>query len=190
MRRTIGPRKDQTLLAEAFARVAKQFSDWKLVFIGRANDEAMMRRIREIITRQKLDGQIQFLGWRSDDELRDWMQRAAIFAMPSVYEGLGLSLQEGPILRLRLRGHALRRRCRFDRGRRQWIFVPVGQPAPLAVALERLMRDEKLRGHFSRRSPQSVLEKEMTAEHMVRKYETLYAGIIAQKRILFVYSRD
>ena len=60
-------------------------------------------------------------------------------------------------------------------------LTPVGQPAPLADALEKLMGDEKLRGRFSRRAPQSVLEKNMTSEKMVETYEQLYAKILKEQ---------
>jgi len=171
---TIGPRKGQTLLAEAFARIAKQFPDWKLVFIGRADDDAMIRRIREIIARQKLEVQIQFLGSRGDDELRDWMRQSAIFAMPSVYEGLGLSLQEAQFYGCACVATRCGGTADLIEDGENGFLVPVGQPAPLAAALGKLMTDEKLRERFSRRAPQSVLEKNMTAGKMVENYERLY----------------
>jgi glycosyltransferase involved in cell wall biosynthesis len=175
---TIGPRKGQPLLAEAFARVAKKFPGWQLVFIGRGDDNDSLRQIHEIIAREKLENQVQLLGPRSDDELRDWLRQSAIFAMPSVYEGLGLSLQEAQFY-----GCAcVATRCGGttdliedgDNG----FLVPVGEPVPLADVLEKLMGDEKLRGRFSRRAPQSVLEKNMTAGKMAETYEKLYMEIL------------
>jgi glycosyltransferase involved in cell wall biosynthesis len=178
---TVGPRKAQPLLAEAFALVAKKFPGWRLVFIGRTDDDGTMRRIREIGVREKLEDQIQFLGARSDDELRDWLQRAAIFAMPSTYEGLGLSLQEAQFYGCACVATRCGGTADLIQDGDNGFLVPVGQPAPLAAALEKLMGDEKLRGRFIRRSPQSVLEKGMTAEKMVESYERLYAGILKRK---------
>jgi glycosyltransferase involved in cell wall biosynthesis len=57
-------------------------------------------------------------------------------------------------------------------------LVPVGQPAPLAAALEKLMSDEQLRKTFSSHAPQSVLGKNMTADKMVAAYEKLYAELL------------
>ncbi|HTA94945.1 MAG TPA: glycosyltransferase family 4 protein, partial [Verrucomicrobiae bacterium] len=174
---TIGPRKGQPLLAEAFARIAKKFPDWRLVFIGRGDDNDSLRQIHQTIAREKVADQIQLLGARSDEELRDWLRQSAIFAMPSVYEGLGLSLQEAQFY-----GCAcVATRCGGttdliadgDNG----FLTPVGQNAPLADALEKLMGDEKLRERFSRRAPQSVLEKNMSAEKMVENYLHLYESI-------------
>jgi glycosyltransferase involved in cell wall biosynthesis len=177
---TIGSRKGQPVLADAFARIAKKFPDWRLVFIGRNGDDDVLKQIHQIIARGKLEGQIQLLGARSDDELRDWLQRAAIFAMPSTYEGLGLSLQEAQFYGCACVGT----RCGGvedliqdgDNG----LLVDVNNPAQLAGALEKLTGDEKLREKFSRRAPQSVLEKNMTAGKMVEAYEKLYAEILNQ----------
>jgi glycosyltransferase involved in cell wall biosynthesis len=175
---TVGARKGQTFLVEAFARVAKKFPDWQLVFLGREGDAAMMSRVRALITEHQIAHQVQLLGACSDAELRDWLGRAAIFCIPSLYEGLGLSLQEA-----QFHGCAcIGTRCGGvedliqdgDNG----LLVPAGQVAPLADALEKLMADPALREQFSRRAPQSVLEKNMTAAKMVAAYEKLYAEIL------------
>jgi glycosyltransferase involved in cell wall biosynthesis len=175
---TIGPRKGQPLLAEAFSRVAKKFPDWQLVFIGRGDDNDSLRRMHEIIAREKLESQVQMLGSRSDDELRDWLRQSAIFAMPSVYEGLGLSLQEAQFYGCACVATRCGGTADLIEDGDNGFLVPVGEPVPLADALEKLMGDEKLRGRFSRRAPQSVLEKNMTAGKMAETYEKLYMEIL------------
>jgi len=175
---TIGTRKGQPLLVEAFGRIAKKFPAWRLVFIGRNGSDEMMRQMRELTARHQLADQVQFLGPCSDDDLRERLQRTAIFAMPSVYEGLGLSLQEaqfyGCACVATRSGGVSDLIADGDNG----LLVPAGEPAPLADALARLMGDETLRDRFSRRAPESVLEKGMTAPQMVQKYEQLYAELL------------
>jgi glycosyltransferase involved in cell wall biosynthesis len=174
---TIGPRKGQTVLMEAFARIAKNFPQWRLVFLGRAGDKAMVQRINEIVAEGQLENQVELLGSRSDQELRDWLKRAAIFAIPSTYEGLGLSLQEAQFYGCASVGT----RCGGvedliqdgDNG----LLVDVNNPQQLASALQKLMTDSALRERFSLRAPASILEKNMTAEKMVEAYERLYEAI-------------
>jgi len=176
---TIGTRKGQTVLMEAFARIAKNFPQWRLVLLGRPGDAAMVQQIKETITKGKLENQTELLGSRSDEELRDWLRRAAIFAIPSTYEGLGLSLQEAQFYGCASVGT----RCGGvedliqdgDNG----LLVDVNNPGQLAQALEKLMSDRALRERFSRRGPESVMEKRMTAEFMVEAYERLYAEMAA-----------
>jgi glycosyltransferase involved in cell wall biosynthesis len=174
---TIGTRKGQTVLTDAFALIAKKFPEWRLIFIGRESDQAMVQQMQQTIARGDLEKEIELLGARSDEELRNWMQRAAIFAMPSTYEGLGLSLQEAQFYGCASVGT----RCGGvedliqdgDNG----LLVDVNNTTQLASALEKLMADSALRERFSRRGPQSVMEKEMSAEKMVAAYERLYATL-------------
>jgi glycosyltransferase involved in cell wall biosynthesis len=175
---TIGPRKAQPLLAEAFARIAKKFPEWQLVFIGRIGDDALLKQIHQTIAQGGLENQVRLLGACSDDELRDWLRRAAIFAMPSTYEGLGLSLQEAQFYGCACVATRSGGVSDLIEDGEDGLLVPVGQPAPLADALEKLMADEKLCEKFSCRAPQSVLEKNMTANKMVQRYEQLYAEIL------------
>jgi glycosyltransferase involved in cell wall biosynthesis len=174
---TIGPRKGQTILAEAFCRIAPQFPDWQLHIIGREGDADMGRRIRELIARHRLEQRILIHGPCSDEELWEHFRRSAMFVIPSLYEGLGLSLQEAQFCGCACVGT----RCGGvedliqdgDNG----LLVAAGQVTPLAAALEKLMSDAALRERFSRRAPQSVLEKDMTAARMVAAYERLYGEI-------------
>jgi glycosyltransferase involved in cell wall biosynthesis len=175
---TIGSRKGQPLLTEAFARVAKKNPDWRLVFIGRGDDNDSLRQIHQIIAREQLENQVRLLGARRDDELRDWLRQSAIFAMPSVYEGLGLSLQEAQFYGCACVATRCGGTADLIQDGENGFLVPVGQPAPLADALERLMGDEKLRERFGQRAARSVLEKGMTADKMVANYEKLYAEIL------------
>jgi glycosyltransferase involved in cell wall biosynthesis len=175
---TIGTRKGQPLLVEAFGRIAKKFPGWQLVFIGRNGSDDMMRQMHEAVARHQLADQVQFLGPCSDDDLRKQLQRTAIFAMPSTYEGLGLSLQEAQFYGCACVATRSGGVSDLIEDGENGLLVPVGQPQPLADALARLMGDEQLRQRFSHRAPESVLEKSMTAPQMVQKYEQLYATIL------------
>jgi hypothetical protein len=57
-------------------------------------------------------------------------------------------------------------------------MVERGNVEQLAGALARLMGDDALRHRLAARAPQSILDKEMTAEKMVEKYQALYATIV------------
>ena len=172
---TIGPRKGQQYLVEAFRRIAPKFPDWRLVLVGRMGDEIIATQIRDIIAQEGLQKKIILAGACSDNELRQQMREAAIFAMPSVWEGLGLSLQEAQFYGCACVATRCGGTTDLIQDGDNGFLVPVGQITPLANALEKLMSGEKLRERFSRRAPQSVLEKEMAADKMVAAYERLYA---------------
>jgi glycosyltransferase involved in cell wall biosynthesis len=178
---TIGPRKGQTFLAEAFCRIAHRFPDWQLHLIGREGDADMARQIRELIGRHQLEGQIKMHGPCTDQELRDWLKSSAIFAMPSLYEGLGLSLQEAQFYGCACVGTRCGGVTDLIQNDDNGLLVDAGQVEPLAKALERLISDTTLRERLSRRAPQSVLEKGMTAGKMVEAYERLYGELLNRR---------
>jgi len=185
---SIGPRKGQTYLAEAFARIAPRHPAWKLVLIGRGGDPAMVARIESLRREHGLAERILLLGNQTDAEAQHWFRTAAIFAMPSVAEGLGLSLQEALFhgcACVASRAGGIQDLIQHDDN---GLLVAPANVGELAGALERLLTDELLRRRLAARGPKSVLEKEMTAPKMVAKYELLYAecarGQLARCRVM------
>jgi len=179
---TIGSRKTQPVLVDAFGRIAKKFPGWQVVLIGRGGDPAMMADIEHLVARHQVGSQFRYLGECPDAEVEEWLKTAAVFALPSRYEGLGLSLQEA-----QFHGCAcVATRCGGPEDLIQdgetGLLVPVDDAAAMAAALEKLMADEAMRGRFGARGPRSVLEKNMTAGKMVQAYETLYTEMVNRSR--------
>ena len=106
-------------------------------------------------------------------ELLDRPQNSASFAMPSLFEGLGLSMQEAPFKGCSCGGA----RCGGVED-----LIQDGDNGPLAaagkVALEQLIGDARLRERFSRRTPRIRAGKKMTVAAMATAYEQLYAEIL------------
>ena len=80
------------MLAEAFAKIAREFSGGKLLLIGHCAEEACWKKIEDIAARKNHSDRIQLLGSR--DDALDFLKRAAICAQPPLVEGHPLSLQE------------------------------------------------------------------------------------------------
>ena len=178
---TIGPRKGQTFLTEAFCRIAARHPDWNLVLIGRGGDSKMMHRIDSLRNEHGLAERIVVLGKQSDADVYNWLRSAAIFVMPSLAEGLGLSLQEALFhgcACVASRAGGIQDLIQHDDN--GWLVDPANVEQ-LAWAMDRLISNDALRRRFAERGPKSVLEKEMTAERMVQKYEALYAQCLLGK---------
>lgn len=171
---SLGFRKGQHHLVEAFSQVASKHPDWKLVLIGRTVDQPMLAQIEAIISWNNLQERVQLLPEACYPELGLWFKRAAVFAMPSLFEGFGLSLQEALAFGCACVG------CRVggipeqiqDGG--NGLLVEAGNTAQLGEALGRLMGDASLRATFMERGPKSILEKGMTVPKMIATYEALY----------------
>lgn len=175
---TLGPRKGQPYLARAFAQIAGAFPDWKLVFIGRPGDSGMAAELHALMARPELQGRIQWVTRCTDGELQAWFQSVEIYAMPSLDEGLGLTLQE-----------ALYHGCACIASRiggipdliqhdDNGLLVERANVPALAAGLSRLLGEAALRERLRLRGRASVLEKNMLAERMVARYEQLYAAVM------------
>ncbi len=175
---TLGPRKGQPYLARAFAQIAAEFPEWKLIFIGRPGDAQTTAELEELLRGPALREQAEWRSACSDAELREWLAGAEIFAMPSMHEGLGLSLQEAlysgcACLATRIGGipDLIQE---GDNG----MLVERANVDEISTALKQLMSDDALRSRFRFRARASVLEKGMTAPRMVARHEELYRELL------------
>ncbi len=100
--------------------------------------------------------------------------------MPSLREGLGLALQEALANGCACVGSRIGGIPDLIQDGDNGLLVEPGNVEQLAAGLERLIGDDALRSRFRARAPKSILEKEMTAEKMVAKYENLYRKILGQ----------
>jgi glycosyltransferase involved in cell wall biosynthesis len=175
---TIGLRKGQTFLVEAFRRLADDFPEWNLLFIGRPGDAETVEAVQRAAEFPQVGGRITWISSCSDDELRHWMQSVEIFAMPSMHEGLGLSLQEALYCGCACIASRIGGIPDLIQDGDNGILVERANVEALATGLARLMRDEPMRTHFRSRGPASVVEKQMTAERMVINYLNLYREIL------------
>ena len=174
---TVGHRKGQWLLTRAFADVHEQIPEWRLTIVGRfATEELKIKTlapIRDPSTMRKVD----IIDNATDQEVEDFYKTSEIFVIPSLEEGLGLTLQE-----------ALFHGCACISTRAggtedlvedgdNGIMVNRGSAKELGDAMVRLARDSALREKFTTRGPSSIAEKEMTVELMVKKYAEIYRNI-------------
>jgi glycosyltransferase involved in cell wall biosynthesis len=83
------PRKGIHHLINAFARIAKDFLQARLIIVGHEEDKAYAAELRELVKRLDLDGRVQFLGAMPQAELAARMRAACVCVLPSVSEGLG-----------------------------------------------------------------------------------------------------
>ncbi len=171
---TFGYRKGQQFLAQAFLQIAARYPDWELVFAGRIGDQYIWDEVEQLAAAAGLTSRIRRIEGLSNAAIADLMRSSEIFVMPSLFEGLGLSLQE-----------ALFHGCACISSRSggptdlidsedNGLLVPKADAGALAQALERLMSDPDLRSRFRRRGSASILEKGMTVEAMVEQYRRLY----------------
>jgi glycosyltransferase involved in cell wall biosynthesis len=180
---TIGGRKAQPDLAGAFARIAGRHPEWQLRFIGRPEDPADVDRIRSGASKAGISDRVHLLGRLSDEETLHQMQRASIIAMPSLQEGLGLSLQEALFHGCVGVGSRVGGIPELIEHEVNGLLVPPGDVAALSAALDRLMSDPALLDRFRAQSRASILRKGMTSAAMVQNYLDLYQKFLPAPRL-------
>lgn len=84
-------RKNVPLLVRAFAAVVQRIPDAELWLVGSYSPEGPVARSVETLG---MRDHVKFLGFQPDDALPDLYRRAAVFALPSDQEGLGIVVLE------------------------------------------------------------------------------------------------
>ena len=175
---TVGPRKGQPFLVEAFASLAARFPDWKLVIAGRLNSGAdEVRKMESIISRENLHARIVLAGPVTPEEANRLILTCGIFAMPSLAEGLGLSLQEAlfsgcPAVASRVGGI----QDMVVDGKTGWL-AEAGNPTDLARALAEAMESESVRKARGAAARERIIALGMNRHEMVSEHLRLYAEI-------------
>jgi glycosyltransferase involved in cell wall biosynthesis len=106
-----------------------------------------------------------------------WMEQAAVFVAPSLYEPFGLAVLEAAH-----RGAALVL-ADIPTFRELWqdaaLFVPARDPRPYAEAIDRLMRDKVLRSRLARQARLRALDftPERQIDGMLRVYSRALGGL-------------
>jgi glycosyltransferase involved in cell wall biosynthesis len=86
------PQKNQRFLVEVFEEVAKSRKEAVLVLVGSGRDEA---EVKELVESKGLSEKVVFLGQR--DDVAALYQAFDAFALPSLYEGLGMVAIEAQV---------------------------------------------------------------------------------------------
>ena len=167
-------RKGIDVLLDALARLADDGLRPALWIAGEGPARpALEKQSREL----GLDHQVRFLGERSD--VADLLAACDVFVLPSRQEGLGVAALEAmaagrPIVATRVGGLA---EAVVDGG--TGLLVPPDDPAALADALARLLRDPALRARLAAAGPVRIAEGFRT-DDLVDAYEDLYFEVLAE----------
>lgn len=91
----LAPQKNQRLMIDAFAKVANEYPEYKMIIYG----EGPLREELESLTKTLgLENRVSFPGFVSD--IIEIMQHASLFVMTSDHEGMPNALQEAMAMKL------------------------------------------------------------------------------------------
>lgn len=140
----ISHQKNQLLLLKAFVRIKDQFPHLSVRIYGEDSDEGVRKMLEQYIEQQDITGKVIFMG--QSDHLEKEIRDAALFVLPSDYEGMPNALMEAMALGLPV----IATDCPCG-GARMLIedgvsgrLVPVGDEEQMAKAMEEMLSDQEL----------------------------------------------
>ena len=138
------PQKNHKLLIEAFSKIHKKHQDYNLYIFG---DGPLKQPLTELIHDLNLEGRC-FLKGRTEGIVEE-MNRAELFCLSSDFEGMSNALIEAvciglPIVTTNVSGTEI-----FLENEKNALIVNIGDTQAFAMAMDRLLSDEKLKKNMS-----------------------------------------
>ena len=166
----IATEKRQHLIVEAFSKLVKQYSDWKIELWGPfAEKSAYVKQLRQLICNLNLQTHVSLCG--TTNNVSEKLKGASIFLFPSAFEGFSLALTEAMSIGLPAIG------CRSCPSVNSLIKDGVNgvlcedSADDIALKLEELMKDFELRKRFGHKAKLDM--KEYSAEKVWQQWEKL-----------------
>ena len=163
-------------LVEAFARLAASNEPAHLLLVGSGEGQALSVEadLRERVERQGLGARVSFVG--RVDRVEDYLRASDIFAFPSIFEALGISLVEASACGLPAVGSRTGGIVDVIEDGESGILVEPGDVEALRAALERLKADDGLRKRMGQRAARIAARRFDFAATVVR-YRSLFAEV-------------
>jgi glycosyltransferase involved in cell wall biosynthesis len=163
-------------LLSAFAPIAAGREDVSLVLVGAGEQQSLSveSELRARAAEPPLAGRVLFAG-RVDD-VSDWLRASDLFVLPSVFEGLGISLVEALACGLPAIGSRTGGIVDVIDDERSGFLVPPGDAGALESALRRLLDDPARRVEMGRAGRAHVLAR-FDERDAVAKYRALFASL-------------
>lgn len=161
--------KNQLLLLKAFQRTLKKYPDYQLKLYGGETPDGTRERLLEYVRENHMEQQVCFMGVR--DDLEKELPKAAVFVMPSDYEGMPNALMEAMAMGLPV----IATDCPCGGPRmliqngENGLLVPVGDELKMAEAILNLIEDRQLAAYLGENARNIC--KEADIETVYRKWK-------------------
>jgi glycosyltransferase involved in cell wall biosynthesis len=168
-------------LVDAFARVAVREPRAHLLLVGSGAGQALSNEdeLRDRVSRLEPAGRVTFTG--RVEAVEDWLGASDVFAFPSEFEALGLSLIEAAACGLPCVGTRTGGIVDVIVDGRTGILVPPADVDALARALGSLLADPARRASLGAEGRAFVLER-FDVERSVDRYRALFHELAAGRR--------
>jgi glycosyltransferase involved in cell wall biosynthesis len=166
----LSPEKDVANLVRATSLIAEKEPGVRVLVAG---DGPCMADLRRESSDRRLAGVLEFLGVVRD--IPPLLARAGVFVLPSLSEGVSLTLLEAMACGLPVVATAVGGSPEAVEDGVTGLLVPPADPAALAAAILRVWRDPELARRLGAAGRRRA-ERHFDVVRMVRAYEGLYRG--------------
>lgn len=170
--------KGHAFLIEAMPEVVKEFSAARLLIVGDGKSKDALLALRRLAEKLKVAENITFLPRVLDTSLM--LSILDIFVMPSLQEGLGLSVMEAMAMSVPVIASAVGGIPDLIKDNRTGILVPPGDSSALSRAIVRLLENRDLRGELSKNAA-GFIREEFSVTKMADETEAVYQEVLSQK---------
>ena len=164
------PIKGHALLLRAFAPVLEQLPECSLEIFGDGPERDNLFRLAQVLD---ISSQVKFHGRQSRQTIAAAMQRCAVFALPSSYEGLGCVYLEAMASgkpAIACRGQGIEEI--IEHGNNGFLISP-GSETELSDCLNMLLHNPDLRARMGANARKLILQRH-TLDHQARQLTEIY----------------
>lgn len=167
-------KNDHDSLLKAFAQIAPEWPDARLLLVGRGPEEG---RLRVLADRLELSARVRFAGERAD--VASSLEEMDLYAQSSIAEGMPNSILEAMAAGLPVVATAVGGTPEVVVADETGLLVPPGDPAAMAAALMTLLTDRAKAEAFGR-AGRARVEAEFGEATMLRRVEALLDRLVSQ----------
>jgi glycosyltransferase involved in cell wall biosynthesis len=174
----LAPEKGLPWLVDGFAAARRECPEAVLVLLGdgpaRAGVEERARELGLPPDAVRMPGRV------SPAEVAEWLRAADVFALTSPSEGFSCALAEAMSCGLPSVVSDIEANVQLVTDGVEGRLVPVGDAARIGAALSELLGDAARRRMMGEAARRKIVEN-FSLEEVVRRYETLFGGILSQR---------
>lgn len=169
---TIIPRKGYGDLIKAFAKIAKKYPNWKVIFAGNGEIE----NAKKIASEYGISNQIVFPGWINGKKKEETFQKASIYCLASDGEGFPMGVLDAWAYGIPCVVTPVGGIPDIIRDEVNGLIFPVGDIDTLASKLEKLITNKDLRTKIVKETDKYV-NNEFNVSFINQKLGQLYSNL-------------
>jgi glycosyltransferase involved in cell wall biosynthesis len=167
--------KDQTTLLRALAALAAAGVDFQMDIVGA---DTLQGEVQRLAAHLGLERRVNFLGFKTQRELRPIMASADLLVMSSLHEGGEMVTLEAAVMGVPTVGTAVGHIAEWAPSAA--LAVPVEDSAALAEAIAGVLTDEELRLRLAGAAQHRAMLED--ADYTARAFEALYELCVGRNR--------